>query len=92
MTNNFTPFEGNVCPVHPREIVQLQLDNGNEPVNYAEIFHWGSHGRGTFYPKILGYKVVTQQAFEAYQTKLKEARNARKHSMATASGQAESTN
>ena len=67
MESKYTPFNGGVSPVAGETIVQLNLSNGNEPIELAETFNWSKVGRGTTYPHILGWKEATQEEFDEYQ-------------------------
>lgn len=65
--NNFIPFTGDECPVHPTDVVQLQLENGNAPINFAGVFHWGINGRGILYPVIKAWRHASDEEFVEYQ-------------------------
>jgi hypothetical protein len=74
---DFIRHKGQGLPVKPDTLVQLRLSNGNEPINYAHVFYWGSQGRGTLFPHIEAYRLATKQEYIEYQTKLAEAKSDR---------------
>lgn len=71
---NWTRFDGNPPNVSPDTYLQLELSNGNKPIEKAYVFTFSPIGRGTTYPDILAWRIATEGEYNEYQNRKLEYR------------------
>lgn len=71
---NWNRFDGSPPNVSLDTYLQLELSNGNKPIEKAHIFTFTPIGRGTVYPDIFAWRIATEEDYNEYQQRKAEHR------------------